>query len=59
MVNADLTLDGDYEMIEQERYEDLKANGVMDMKDFAFRSPDLPMGVLISGADLFFSPQYL
>ena len=59
VVNADLTLDGDYEMIEQERYEDLKANGVMDMKDFAFRSPDLPMGVLISGADLFFSPQYL
>lgn len=59
LVTADLTLDGDYNMIEQERYEDLQANGLMVLKNFEFRSPDFPMGFLISEADLAFSPRYM
>ncbi len=59
LVTADLTLDGNYNMIEQERYEDLQANGTMVLKGFEFRSPDFPMGILVSEADLAFSPRYL
>ena len=59
IINADMMIDGDYNMIEKEKYEDIKANGLMTLKDFEFRSPDFPMGVLISKAGLEFSPRYL
>lgn len=59
IINADVTLAGDYNMIEKELYEQLKADGTITLKDFEFRSPDLPMGLLISDANLFFSPRYL
>ncbi|ASB50889.1 AsmA-like C-terminal region-containing protein [Alkalitalea saponilacus] len=59
LITSDLTLDGDYNMIENEQYEDIKANGNVTLTNFEFRSPDFPMGVTISEADLFFSPRYL
>jgi hypothetical protein len=59
IVNADLTLLGDYNMIEQEKYEDLKANGLLSLSDFEYRSLDLPIGVIIPSAVMDFSPRYV
>ncbi|MDG5800153.1 AsmA-like C-terminal region-containing protein [Marinilabiliaceae bacterium ANBcel2] len=59
LITADLTLDGDYNMIENEAYEDIEANGTIRLADFEYISSDLPSGFAISSADFFFSPRYL
>lgn len=57
LVAADLTIDGDYKTIEEEKYEDIKANGFIKLDGFEFRSPDLPMGVQIPEAGMQFTPR--
>jgi uncharacterized protein involved in outer membrane biogenesis len=59
IVKADLSIDGDYNMIDKELYEEIKANGNVSLSAFEFRSPDLPMGFTISDANLQFSPRFV
>ena len=59
IMKADLSFAGDYNMIEAEKYEEIKANGLVGLTNFEFSSPDLPMGVLIPEAGMNFSPRYV
>ncbi len=59
MIEADLTLVGDYQMVEREDYEKIEANGTVILSDFYYNSVDMPQGVLIPSAELLFSPKYL
>ncbi len=59
VITADLTVDGDYEMVEQEQYDDIEANGTMGLKDFFFSNPELPGGFLISNADMNITPRFM
>jgi hypothetical protein len=59
VITTNMTIDGDYEMVEKELYEEIEANGTMGLKDFFFSSPDLPTGFLISDADLQITPRFM
>ncbi|TAJ07903.1 AsmA family protein [Marinilabiliaceae bacterium JC017] len=59
LVSADLVVDGDYEMIEKEAYEQIKANGQVGLKGFLYTSPDMPQSLEIKQAEMTFSPRYL
>ncbi len=59
VITSNLTLDGNYAMIEKEQYEDIKANGNISLNGFEFKSPDLPQGVVISEANMLFTPRYV
>jgi len=59
LIEADVTLDGDYAMIEKEQYDQVQANGKVLLNDFSFSNADLPQGVLISQAEITFSPRYV
>jgi hypothetical protein len=59
LISSDLIIDGDYNMIEKEEYDKIKANGNVSLSDFFFADSDLPQGVLISNALLKFTPRYL
>lgn len=59
ILKADLMVDGDYNTIEAEKYEEVKANGFLHLTDFEFRSADLPNGVFIDAADMQFTPQFV
>ncbi|MFO8001225.1 MAG: AsmA-like C-terminal region-containing protein [Marinilabilia sp.] len=58
-ITTDLTLNGDYEMVEKELYEDIEADGTIGMTDFYFKTPDLQEGFLISKADLQVTPRFM
>ncbi len=58
-IMADIAMEGQLSMIEEERYEDFTADGSVVLKDFYFESPELPDPVTIKRADLQFTPQYL
>ena len=57
IINADITIDGDYNMVEKEQYESIKANGAITLKDFFFEMTDWPQAFKISNADLQISPR--
>ncbi|MCU4175402.1 AsmA-like C-terminal region-containing protein [Carboxylicivirga sp. N1Y90] len=59
LVAADITLDGDYEMVEREAYDEIEANGNVNMTDFYFNSKDMAHGVLISDAQLLLTPRFV
>ncbi len=59
IVRSDLSLEGNYAMIEKEQYEDIKANGNVVLEGFEFKSPDLPNGIVISEANMQFSPRFV
>jgi hypothetical protein len=59
IVRTDLTLEGDYAMVEKELYEEIKANGGIQLDDFEFKSSDLPDGITISEANMAFSPRFV
>lgn len=59
IVTADITIDGNYAMIEKEQYEDIKANGDIVLKGFEFKSNDIPQGVVISDASMQFTPRFI
>ncbi|WP_430933957.1 AsmA family protein [Saccharicrinis sp. 156] len=56
VVDADVTLDGNMEMIEKEDYESVQVNGKMKLDDFEYTSTGLPK-VTISEALMTFSPK--
>lgn len=57
LITLNLTVDGDYNMVEKEQYEDIKANGKFNMKDFFFKTTDWPQGFKITTADLQITPR--
>ncbi len=59
ILDADLTVNSDYNTIEAENYEDVKADGYMRLSNFSFSSDDLPKAVYIDDASLIFTPRYL
>lgn len=58
-ISANLSLAGNMSLIENEMYEEFKAEGEVKLNDFIFTSPDLPESVLINNTVMIFSPQYL
>jgi hypothetical protein len=58
-IKAGLDFMGDMSAIENERYEDFKADGNVQILDFNYSSPDLPKQLRISESALAFSPRYL
>jgi hypothetical protein len=58
-ISANLDLMGNLSVIEQEKYEDFKANGKILISDFRYNSPEIPKTLSIPNADLGFSPKYL
>jgi len=59
VINSDLTINGDYEMVEKELYEDIEATGTLGLDDFYFKTPDLPEGFHISRANLQITPRFM
>jgi hypothetical protein len=59
IITADMSINGDYEMVEKEEYENIEADGDVALKDFFFSTPDFKDGFLISNADLHITPRYM
>jgi hypothetical protein len=59
VIRADVTLEGNYEMIDKEQYESLKANGDIVLTAFDFKSPDFPDGIKISEASMQITPRFV
>ena len=58
-IDANIDLMGNMSVIEEEKYEDFKAEGKIILSELYYASPELPNPVDISKADLGFSPKYL
>ena len=54
---CDLALAGHMSTLENERYEDFYAQGMIDLSGFDFESPDFPMAVKIINTRLDFTPR--
>lgn len=59
LLAANVEMMGRMSTIEKGQYEDFKADGTIDLTNFEFITPDFPQGVLISKANLKFSPKYV
>jgi hypothetical protein len=59
IISSNLSVNGNYEMVENEQYEEIEARGTMSLKNFFFSSPDLTYGFLISEADLKITPRFM
>ncbi|MFW6310310.1 MAG: AsmA family protein [Prolixibacteraceae bacterium] len=57
MIDANLFVQGNYSAIENEQYENVKAEGVVMLDDYSFQSPDLTQVVYIPQGQLDFSPE--
>jgi len=53
----DLTTEGVYSALEAEQYDQLPTNGTLEITNFRYASPDVPMPVEISRADMSFDPR--
>ncbi|SMO41538.1 AsmA-like C-terminal region [Saccharicrinis carchari] len=56
IVDANITLDGDMEMMEKENYDQVQVKGSLKLHDFLYSSPDLPK-VNIGEAQMSLTPQ--
>ncbi|PWD98337.1 AsmA-like C-terminal region-containing protein [Marinilabilia rubra] len=59
VITANMTIDGDYEMVEKELYDEIEANGDVTIRDFLFSTFDMPAGFAISEADLQITPRFM
>lgn len=59
ILTADLMVDADYNTIEAEKFEEVKANGFLNLDGFEFRSTDLPNGIFIDDAKMQFTPKFV
>lgn len=59
ILTSNLEIDGKMSTIEQEKYEDFKAKGTIILKDFFFKSVDLPQGMTINNTEMEFTPKYI
>lgn len=58
-MNADVKIAGNLSTIENEKYEEFKASGRLQLKDFLFESKDVPQPVKIIETTFNFTPKYL
>jgi hypothetical protein len=58
-IDAALDFMGFMSYIDNEEYEKFRANGKMNIRDFAYSSPDLPHELGITETSLEFSPRYI
>jgi len=58
-LDASIDLMGKMSSIENERYDEFKADGSMKLQQFEMQSPDIPQTVFINSTLLNFSPQYV
>ncbi len=59
MMNANLDLDGKLSSLENEKYEEFKADGKIELNKFEYSSKDLPEKVTIPSANLRFTPAFV
>ena len=57
IIDANITMKGKMSDIEKERYDLFKAAGYLSMKDFWFKSNDVPQGIEINETTMNFSPE--
>ncbi len=57
IVEANLAINGDYKMVENEDYESINAKGSLALSNFAFKNQDLPQGILINHSKMTFNPR--
>lgn len=58
-VSSNVEMMGRMSMIENERYEDFKADGNITLSGIDYKSEDFPQGVMIQTLSLDFSPQFV
>jgi hypothetical protein len=59
IMETNLDFKGNMSSIENEKYEEFKADGSVKLTNFEFANPDFPQGVKISTANMLFSPKYV
>ncbi len=59
MLNSDVSFNGNISTIEQEKYEEFKAQGTIILTNFLYKTTDFDKEVLITNAELEFTPKYL
>ncbi|WP_289053875.1 AsmA-like C-terminal region-containing protein [Carboxylicivirga marina] len=57
LIETDFVIDGNYALIENEKYEDFNASGKLMLKDFYYQSTDLPQGILIKNSKMTVNPR--
>ncbi len=58
-INSDIDFMGYMSYIEKEEYEKFKADGILQIKDFVFNSPEMPKAFKINESYILFSPRYV
>ena len=58
-INANLDWMGKLSSIENEHYEDFKADGIIEIRNLLYTSPDLPKSFSLNTALINFSPKYV
>ena len=58
-LDANIDLMGKMSSIENERYDEFKADGSLKLQQFEMQSPDIPQPVFINSMVMNFSPQYV
>jgi hypothetical protein len=59
ILDANIDLMGKMSSIENERYDEFKADGSLKLQQFEMKSPDIPQPVFINSTVMNFSPQYV
>ncbi len=59
ILDARLDVMGKMSSIENEEYEDFKADGIIKLQQFELKSPDIPQPVFINSTVMKFSPKYV
>jgi len=59
LLESNLDFGGKLSFIEKEQYERFKADGLLKLSRFKFKSPDLPAEIKINDITLSFTPQYV
>ncbi len=57
LIELDFTIDGDYAMVEQEKYDQISANGKLDLSNFYYASADIPQGIFIKQSSMSVNPR--
>lgn len=58
-IHADLDLAGKISSIAKEEYQDFKAEGIVEIKDMLYATPDLPYEINVNEMKMNFSPQFV
>jgi hypothetical protein len=53
---TDLTTNFDMNSVEREQYQNIKSNGTASLKNFSYKSPDIPNELKVATADVSFKP---